>query len=139
MLASTFESLREIIKDESGISLADGKRDAIGVASLALRDAAERAALLGAVGGQQPSGGGGHRAATALVVECAFARSAGAWRIVRPRADKPKPNSVRSAWSTLEAVAEQLTLDQVEIEVARCVRIVRLRHGKKSRSSRSTR
>lgn len=52
----------------------------------------------------------GHRGARSVVLECLFQPEEGLWRALKHRGDKNVPNSVRTAFSTLEAIAEGLTL-----------------------------
>ena len=52
----------------------------------------------------------GHRGARSVILECIFLSSEGIWRALKYRTDKNVPNSIRTAFSTLEAVAEGLTL-----------------------------
>ena len=53
-------------------------------------------------------GGGGRRggkgSAPGPIAECEYA--GGYWRVERPRHDKRKPNSLRTAWSVLESIAD---------------------------------
>ena len=48
---------------------------------------------------------------TTLVVECAFDAELGQWVLKKNRLDRPVPNSLRTAWSNLEVVAEAVTLE----------------------------
>jgi mRNA (guanine-N7-)-methyltransferase len=55
----------------------------------------------------------GSRSVASVILECLFVPEEGAWRAVKHRDDKNVPNSLRTAFSTLEAVAEGLTLDEL--------------------------
>ena len=47
------------------------------------------------------------------VLECQFSPAEGAWRALKVRTDKNIPNSTRTAFSTLEVMAEGLSLEDV--------------------------
>ena len=92
-------------------AVADGPRD-VTVTSVRVD-----AAGLDKLGLKAPKrgGGGGRRggkgSAPGPIAECEYA--GGYWRVERPRHDKRKPNSLRTAWSVLESIADATTVDDV--------------------------
>lgn len=50
----------------------------------------------------------------AVVVECAFDRGSGAWKIERARRDKQNANFITVAWETMEIIAENVSLEEVK-------------------------
>ena len=92
-------------------AVADGPRD-VTVTSVRVD-----AAGLDKLGLKPPKrgGGGGRRggkgSAPGPIAECEYA--GGFWRVERPRHDKRKPNSLRTAWSVLESIADATTVDDV--------------------------
>jgi hypothetical protein len=53
------------------------------------------------------------------VVECRFDRALSQWAALRSRPDRPAPNSLRTGWGCVEALAEDLSLSElVELLIA---------------------
>ena len=46
-----------------------------------------------------------------VIVECVYEPAFGIWRPIRLRRDKHVPNSVQTAWSTLEAITASISID----------------------------
>ncbi|GBG33282.1 mRNA cap guanine-N7 methyltransferase [Hondaea fermentalgiana] len=58
-------------------------------------------------------GRGGSRKPSSTIVECRFDKDLGAWRGVRGRFDKVRPNSLRTGWSVIESVAEAVSVEDL--------------------------
>ncbi len=56
-----------------------------------------------------------------LIVECSFSSQLGQWTVERIRLDRPRPNSLKTAWNTLEVIAHALTLEDIVKEFQQCL------------------
>ena len=110
-------SLSELARSSKGIvdgSVKDGGRDSRGitVCTVQVDKTKKWVQQLLAQSSRGSSGANtkGLQSRNNVILECIFDASLGSWRAIKERADKNVPNSVRTAFSTLEAVAEGLSL-----------------------------
>lgn len=55
-----------------------------------------------------------------VVVECAFVGLMSQWVLKKVRLDRPVPNSLKTAWSNLEVIAESITMECIVHSLQQC-------------------